>query len=59
MDWLASLAQRGRLLRFALLLRADQSMTIDLARSEGPKAARPLEFGVFTEESQAVSWLEA
>jgi hypothetical protein len=59
MNWLASLAQRGRLVKFALLTREDQSVTAELARSEVPKAARPLDFGVFTDESQAVSWLEA
>jgi hypothetical protein len=63
MDWrvsyLRSLAEQGRLVRFTLLAREDQRTTIELVRTEVPKAARPLEFSVFTDEARALSWLGA
>ena len=55
MEWrtqyLRSLAEQGRLNRFALLAREDQGATAALVRSEMPKAVRPLEFAVFTDEA--------
>jgi hypothetical protein len=51
--------QQGRLARFALLTRRDQRTTTELVRSEVPKAASPLVFAVFTDDAEAVSWLEA
>jgi hypothetical protein len=63
MEWrmssLRSLAEQGRLKRFALLNREDQRGTTELVRTEVPKAVGPLEFAVFTDETQAMSWLEA
>ena len=59
MNTLRSLAEEGRLARFALLTREDQHATTQLARSEVPKAVSPLEFSVFTNEAQALSWLGA
>ena len=59
MSTLRSLAEQGRLTKFALLTREDQRSTTELARSEVPKAVRPLEFSVFEDEAQALSWLEA
>ena len=56
--YLRSLAEQGRLKRFALLAREDQDATAALVRSEMPKAVGPLEFAVFTDEAQAVSWLD-
>lgn len=59
LNYLRSLAEQGRLARFALLAREDQRSTIELARSEVPKAVSPLEYSAFTDEAQALSWLEA
>lgn len=59
MNSLASLAKQGRLVRFALLTREDQRTTTELARSEVPKAASPLVFAVFSDDAQALSWVEA
>jgi hypothetical protein len=59
MSYLRSLAEQGRLARFALLAREDQRATTELVRSEVPKAVSPLEFSVFTDEAQALSWLGA
>jgi len=59
MNYLRSLAEQGRLARFALLTREDQRTTTELVRSEVPKAVGPLEFSVFTDEAQALSWLGA
>jgi len=59
MNTLRSLAEQGRLARLALLTREDQRATADLARAEVPKAVGPLEFSVFADEAQALSWLRA
>jgi hypothetical protein len=59
MEYLRSLAERGRLKRLALLTREGQGTTAALARSEVPMLVSALEFGVFTEEARALSWLEA
>jgi len=58
-NYLRSLAERGVLAKFALLARESQGVTIELARSEVPKAVAPLQYSVFTDEAQALSWLEA
>lgn len=58
-NYLRSLAEQGVLARFALLARESQGVTIELARSEVPKAVAPLQYSVFTDEAQALSWLEA
>ena len=55
---LKSLAESGRIARFALLLRPSQGMTAELYRSELPKAVYPLEFSAFTDEADAAAWLE-
>ena len=55
---LKSLAESGRIARFAILLRPSQGMTADLYRSEMPKAVHPLEFSAFTDEAEAAAWLE-
>jgi len=54
---MSSLAQRGVLSRFALLLRVQQQDSIALARSEMPKVVHPLQFEVFSDEEQALAWL--
>jgi len=58
-ETLSSLAQRGVLSRFALILRADQRDSLALGRSQMPKAVHPLQFGVFTQESEALAWLRS
>jgi len=58
LNYLRSLAEQGSLARFALLARQDQSTTTELARSEIPKAVGPLKFAVYTDEFEALSWLE-
>ena len=62
MEWrtetMSSLAQRGMVSRFALLMRVEWQDTIALARSESMlKAMHPLQFAVFTEEEEALAWL--
>jgi len=63
MEWrltyLRSLAEQGLLAKFALLARENQGAAIALARSEVPKVVDPLEYSVFTDEGEALSWLEA
>ena len=58
-ETLSSLASRGVVSRFALLLKAERQLTIQLARSEFAKVVAPLQFGVFTEESEALAWLRS
>jgi hypothetical protein len=58
LNHLRSLAEQGSLARFALLVRQDQRTTTELARSEIPKAVGPLKFAVYTDELEALSWLE-
>jgi hypothetical protein len=58
-DYLRSLAKQGRLAKLALLFREDQPTTIELVRTEVPKAVSPLEVSAFTDETQALSWLRA
>jgi hypothetical protein len=59
LTYLRSLAEQGRMARFALLAHEGQRTTVELARSEIPKLVSPLEFSVFTNEVEALSWLEA
>jgi len=54
---MASLAERGVLSRFALLMRPEWRDTIAVARLTIPQVVRPLEFEVFSEEDEAWAWL--
>jgi hypothetical protein len=56
---LSSLADRGILARVALLGRVDQRSTIAIGRSAVMEKALAAESAVFTDESDAVVWLEA
>lgn len=57
MNIMSSLAQRGVVSRFALLLRVQQQDSIALAQSEMPELVHPLQFEVFSDEEQALAWL--
>jgi hypothetical protein len=53
----ASLGERGVLCRAALLARIEQRASLAIWGKEGPKALRALEFGLFTDETEAGAWL--
>jgi SpoIIAA-like len=57
-ELLASLGERGVFSRGALLLRQEQRQLLELGRLETSKALRTLESYVFTDESEALAWLE-
>lgn len=57
-ELLSSLAERGIFSRGALLLRTEQRQYFDLAQLEIGKALRPMEAQVFTDEAEALAWLE-
>lgn len=54
----SSLADRGFICRAALLGRSEQRASIPIWEAEGPKALRGLGFRLFTNESEALVWLE-
>lgn len=62
MEWrfalLSSLGERGIVARGALLLRQEQRQLLELGRLETSRALRTLESSVFTDESEAIAWLE-
>jgi len=55
---LSSLGERGIVTRGALLLRPEQRQLLELGRLETSRALRTLESSVFTDESEAIAWLE-
>jgi len=58
-DLVQALALRGRLSRVALLGRVDQRLTIDLGRKAvAANLLSAVSAGVFTDESDAIAWLE-
>jgi hypothetical protein len=57
-ELLASLGERGVFSRGALLLRQEQRQLLALGRLETAKALRSLESHVFSDEAEALAWLE-
>jgi len=61
-DWrgqvMRLLGEHGHLSRFALVVRPEQRLTLEIGRTQLPKAVSPLAFGVFTEQQDALRWLE-
>ena len=61
-DWrgqvMRLLGEHGHLSRFALVVRPEQRLTLEIGRSQLPRAVSPLSFGVFTEQHDALGWLE-
>ena len=61
-DWrgqvMRLLGEHGQLSRFALVVRPEQRLTLEIGRSQLPKTVSPLSFGVFTEQHDALGWLE-
>jgi hypothetical protein len=55
---LSSLGQQGVLSRAALLVRPDQASLLELGRHELWKALPSLSSDTFSDEAQAVAWLE-
>lgn len=55
-DLLTSLGVRGVVARMALLVRGGKSLTADLGRDMA-RAVLPLQFNAFSEESEALAWL--
>jgi hypothetical protein len=54
----SSLGKRGVLSRAALLLRPDQQVFLGLARLELWKALQPVEGTTFSDEAEALAWLD-
>lgn len=52
------LGEHGQLSRFAIVVRPEQRLTLELGRTQLPNAVGPLAFAVFTEQREALSWLE-
>jgi hypothetical protein len=61
-DWrgqvMRLLGEHGHLARFALVVRPEQRLTFEIGRTQLPRAVTPLAFGVFTEQHEALGWLE-
>ena len=61
-DWrgqvMRLLGEHGHLSRFALVVRPEQRLTLEIGRKQLPKAVSPIAFGVFTEQHEALGWLE-
>jgi len=61
-DWrgqvMRLLGEHGHLSRLALVVRPEQRLTLEIGRTQMPKAVSPLAFGVFTEQQDALRWLE-
>ncbi len=55
----SSLAERGHIDRVALLLTERWQATLDYLRDEAPRIVPQLPAGVFTDEADALAWLEA
>ena len=58
-ELVAACAKRGLLARFALVLRPDQQISLDVFASEAQKQLDALPVRAFTDESEALAWLEA
>jgi hypothetical protein len=54
----SSLGERGVLSRAALLLRPDQQVFLALGRLELWKALQPVDAATFSDEAQALAWLD-
>ena len=54
----SSLGERGVLSRAALLLRPDQQVFLELGRLELWKALQPVEGATFSDEAEALVWLD-
>jgi hypothetical protein len=54
----SSLGERGVLSRAALLLRPDQQVFLELGRLELWKALQPVDGATFSEEAEALAWLD-
>ena len=52
------LGEHGQLSRLALVVRPEQRLTLELGRTQLPNTVDPLAFAVFTEQREALSWLE-
>jgi hypothetical protein len=61
-DWrgqvMRLLGEHGHLSRVALVVRPEQKLTLEIGRTQLPRAVRPIAFGVFTEQHEALAWLE-
>jgi hypothetical protein len=61
-DWrgqvMRLLGEHGHLSRFALVVRPEQRLTLEIGRTQLPNAVSPLAFAVFTEQFEALDWLE-
>lgn len=54
----SSLGERGVLSRAALLLRPDQQAFLEFGRLELWKALQPVEGATFSDETEALAWLD-
>jgi hypothetical protein len=54
----SSLGERGILSRAALLLRPDQRAFLEFGRLELGKTLRPVEGAAFSDEAEALAWLD-
>jgi hypothetical protein len=54
----SSLGERGVLSRAALLLRPEQQVFLELGRLELWKALQPVEGATFSDEAEALAWLD-
>jgi len=54
----SSLGERGVLSRAALLLRPDQQVFLELGRLELWKALQPVDGATFSDEAEALAWLD-
>jgi hypothetical protein len=54
----SSLGERGVLSRAALLVRPEQQVFLELGRLELWKALQPVEGGAFSDEAEALAWLD-
>jgi hypothetical protein len=57
-DLVSSLAERGTLVRLALLARAREAFVIELARTQLPTMLPGLPTAVFSDAAEALAWLE-
>jgi hypothetical protein len=58
-ELVSSLAERGILVRVALLVRNEQRLILDLFRAQLQQAIPSIHSGVFTESAEALTWLES
>ena len=58
-ELVSALAERGSVCRVALLVTERWRATLDYLRVEAPRVMPGLPAGVFTDEAEALAWLEA